>query len=64
MLLFEFARTLLRFNAQTPALEELFQFAPEIGAMLRRLPLLLFLPFKRNPAANHAAQFINQTADC
>ena len=38
MLLFEFVRTLLRFRAQTPALEELFQLPPEIGAMLRRIP--------------------------
>ncbi len=63
MLLFEFVRTLLRFNAQTPALEELFQFAPEIGAMLRRLPLLLLLSIKRHPAANHAAQLIDQSTD-
>lgn len=57
MLLFEFVRELLRLSAQTPALEELFQLPPEIGAMLRRLPLLLFLrlllPHIGNPAAYH-----------
>ena len=57
MLLFEFARALLRFNAQTPSMEPLFQLPPEIGAMLRRLPLLLFLrlllPHIGNPAAYH-----------
>ena len=55
MLLFEFVRLLLRLNAHTPALDELFQLPPEIGAMLRRLPVLLFLPLKDNPAANHSA---------
>ena len=38
MLLFEFARTLLRFNAQGPSMDALFQLPLEIGAILRRLP--------------------------
>lgn len=63
MLLFEFVRTLLRFKFQTPALEELFQLPLEIGAMLRRLPLLLLLSLESNPAANHAAQLVNQSTD-
>lgn len=63
MLLFEFARSLLRFNAHTPAFEELFQLPPEIGAMLRRFPLLLFLTLKNYPSANHSAQLIDQAAD-
>lgn len=50
MLLFEFDRTLLRFNAQTPALAVLFQLPPEIGHMLRRFPLAL----GHYPPANHA----------
>ena len=63
MLLFEFERELLRLSAQTPALEELFQLPPEIGAILRCLPLLLLLPLEGDPAANHAAKFIDQTAN-
>jgi len=59
MLLFELDRALLRFNAQTPALEELFQFPPEIGAMLRRSPLLLLRSFKDDPAAYHPPQLIH-----
>ena len=63
MLLFEFVRELLRLSAQTPALEELFQLPPEIGAMLRRLPLLLFflllLALESDPAADHPAQLID-----
>ena len=63
MLLFEFERELLRLSAQTPALEELFQLPPEIGAMLRRLPLLLLLTLKDHPATDHAAQLIDQATD-
>lgn len=56
MLLFEFDRLLLRFNAQTPAFAELFQLPPEIGHISRRFPL----PLGCHPAANHAPQFIDQ----
>ena len=59
MLLFEFARALLRFNAQTPSMEPLFQLPPEIGAMLRRLPLLLLLTLEGYPAPDHPAQLID-----
>ncbi len=64
MLLFEFVRELLRLSAQTPALEELFQLPPEIGAILRRLPLLLLLALEGNPATDHSAKLIDQSADC
>lgn len=59
MLLFEFVRELLRLSAQTPALEELFQLPPEIGAILRRLPLLLLLALESNPATDHSAKLID-----
>ena len=59
MLLFEFVRLLFKFNAQTPALEELFQLPPEIGAMLRPIPLLLFLTLENHPSADHATKLIN-----
>lgn len=40
-LLFEFVRELLKFTAQTPAFEELFQFPPSCGAsMVKRSPVL------------------------
>ncbi len=54
MLLFEFVRLLFKFNADTPALEALFQFPDTIGDMLRRYPLKLLLPIKGDPAANHS----------
>ena len=63
MLLFEFVRLLFKFTYQTPALDESPQRAPESGAMLRRLPLLLLLALIDDPAAQHAAQLVNQLAD-
>lgn len=63
MLLFEFVRELLRLSAQTPALEELFQLPPEIGAMLRRLPLLLYLALEGYPASDHSAKLIDKAAN-
>lgn len=57
-LLLELPRTLLRFNAQTPALEELFQLPPEIGHMLRRFPY--HFTIGDDPAADHPAQFVHQ----
>ncbi len=64
MLSFEFDRLLFRFRYHTPALDVLFQFADDNGAMLRRLPLLRRLTREANPAANHAANFVYQTAYC
>lgn len=64
MLLFEFVRLLFRFTYQTPAFDELFQLPLDIGAMLSRLPLLLLLPHKDYPAADHAAKLVNEPADC
>ncbi len=55
-LLFAFVRTLLRFNAHTPAFELLFQFALTIGHMLRRL---LYGASGDDPAANHSPHFVN-----
>lgn len=55
-LLLELPRTLFRLNAQTPALEPLFQLPPEIGHMLRRLPLAV----ENHPTADHSAEFIHE----
>lgn len=58
-LLLELPRTLLRFNVQTPAFDELFQLPPEIGHMLRRFPH--HFTISDDPAADHPAQLIYQT---
>lgn len=61
MLSLEFDRELFQFKAHTPALEELFQLPPEIGHMLRRLPLREF--FIGDPAADHPPKFIDHPAN-
>ena len=62
MLLFEFVRLLFRFKYQTPAFDELFQLPLDKGAMSRYLPLLPLLALIDDPAADHAAEFVDELA--
>ena len=64
MLSFEFVRLLFKFNAQTPAFDELFQLPPEIGANISRyFPYYIFV-FSSNPSTNHLTNSINLSTYC
>lgn len=61
MFVFEFDRSLFRFNAARPALEPLFQLPPRIGKRCRTRPEILFSGIL-NPTAQHLSQFHQEKA--